>query len=114
MTNQQLNTKVAEALGLVFEVRGSKVIIWPRADDPKEDSIFDPATGKVAAVWAIEWWRRGTNHTVALLLQPDDSWACALDTFSAAEGTFCRAICLAIVKAAELSDPGTNVDVKTP
>ena len=52
-TNQELNEAVAKKLDLVYEIKGERVVIWPGADDPRDDSIFDPANKPADAFWAL-------------------------------------------------------------
>lgn len=105
-TPHELNEAVAKKLGLAkcLDDRGH---VW--VDEYfQRDKLFDPATDPAAALWALERYCDERKLDPALE-KYEGHWECQLwhdvaggsKVLNRGEGTFCEAICRAIVKAAE-------------
>ena len=97
MTDQELNDAIVKILGM------EKLSLHTFYQDGGARS-FSPATDPAAAVWALERWRVRQNEPVDTLhssgnldLLSDGTWTCHLGLTDVGRGTFCQAICRAIV-----------------
>lgn len=99
MTNQELNEAVAKALGLTFQRRYDDELFIVCEEYGNGHAIFNPATDETAAVWALE---RMPGAALAMAAREvlgafsKGRWMCAIGK-THANGSFCEAICQAIV-----------------
>ena len=109
-TPQELNEAVAEKLGLTLFPPDESYPPWICRVKEYEDwnghyaNNFSPATDPAAALWALERFCNDNECIGAFVRFDRQSWTCSIvnadnKTTGRGMGTFCEAICLAIVGA---------------
>ncbi len=103
MTDKQLNEAVAKKLGLtIAHIAPTYLLVNEWADfhfKHPETTIpsFRPATDPAAAIWALERWDK---EAFVYYSAERKHWMCVANYGKDHVGTFCGAICKAIVEAA--------------